>query len=131
MQATLLGFGCLALGLLAFPATSAQAQQGSVSSGLGGSVSSGLESSVPGGIGSGLGLPGGRGGRPESLLRRDQERDQELGTCAPGQADPDNRGCRPVEWIVQDRIAPHRLTLPDPNRITNYYGDLSYNPNGF
>lgn len=25
-----------------------------------------------------------------------------LPQCAPGQADPDHTGCRPIEWIIQD-----------------------------
>lgn len=42
------------------------------------------------------------------------------GGCAQGQADPDRRGCRPIEWIARE--------TPDPNRIIGYSANSMFDP---
>lgn len=128
MRWKLLGLGVCMLGSLALADAPALAQQGSLNSGLNGSIVSGLDGSLNGGIGSGLGLPGGTGSPSGESMFRD--RDNAFGGCAPGQSDPDHRGCRPNEWVLRDAASPYTLNLPDPNRMTTYYGDFSYSPGG-
>ena len=45
-----------------------------------------------------------------------------LPQCAPGQADPDHTGCRPIEWIIQDEEMAAESDAPVPTAGSSALG---------
>jgi hypothetical protein len=88
---------------------------GRVNSGIG----NGVQSEVGGTIGSGL--DGQLGDTTPRTLADPLNPDRVAtasGDCAPGQSDPDHRGCRPTDWARKEGA--------DPNRIVTYSGDGAF-----
>jgi hypothetical protein len=117
-------FPVILIAMICAGGAAAQQQPGSnLAPGLNGSLSTGLQSGLGGGLSSGLeaGLGLRNLGPRSGDLTGGGAGFVESGGCAPGQADPDHRGCRSTEWVRQDYTRGNYTA--DPNRITTYYGN--------